>query len=123
MATTELVFELESDIEDTADWGKIWFVNFNAGKSQLVWFEESHNSDTIDVKMDWSVLEEKSYFKMLEPSFSSKLGWDSYIVCVAKTSSKKIVALICSMKFLSPQVALYKCKSAIGSYMENHGHV
>ena len=31
----------------------------------------------------------------------------SYIASIAKTSSKKIVALICSMKFLLPEVALY----------------
>ena len=28
--------ELESDLEGTVDWGKKWFVNFNARKTQLV---------------------------------------------------------------------------------------
>ena len=57
--------------------------------------------------MDGSVLEEKSSFKMLELTFSSKLDWGSYIISIAKTASKKIRALICSMKFLSPEVTLY----------------
>ena len=32
----ELASELESDIRDTADWGKKWLFDFNAGKTQLV---------------------------------------------------------------------------------------
>ena len=57
--------------------------------------------------MDGFVHEEKSYFKMLGLTFSSKLDWASYIISVAKTASKKIGTLVCSMKFLSPEVVLY----------------
>ena len=99
--------ELESDPRDTADWGRKWLVDFNAGKTQLVLSDRSKNTGVIDVKMDGSVLVEKSYFKMLGLTFSSKLDWGSYIVSIAKTASKKIGALIWSMKFLSPEVALY----------------
>ena len=45
----------------------------NAGETQLVSFDQSNNSGSIDVKMDRSVLEEKSSFKMLALTFSSKL--------------------------------------------------
>ena len=62
------------------------------------------------MKMDGSNLEEKSFFKILRLIFSSKLDWGSYIISIAKTASKKIGALIRSMKFLSPEVALYLCK-------------
>ena len=61
--------------------------------------------------MDGSVLEDKSSFKMLGLTFSSKLDWGSYIISIAKTASKKIAALIRSMKFLSPEVDLYLYKS------------
>ena len=44
---------------------------------------------------------------MLWLTFFSKLDWGSYITSVAKTASKKIGTLIHSMKFLSPEVALY----------------
>ena len=57
--------------------------------------------------MDGSVFEEKSPFKMLRLSFSSKLDWGSYIVLNADTASKKTGALIHSINFLSPEVALY----------------
>ena len=50
---------------------------------------------------------------MLGLTFSSKLGRSSYIIYIAKTASKKIGALIHSMKFLSPEVALYLYKSSI----------
>ena len=68
----ELASELESNLRDTVDWGKKWLVDLNAGKSQLVLFDRSNNNGSIDVKMDGSILEEKSSYKMLGLSFSSK---------------------------------------------------
>ena len=82
--------EFESDLEDTVDWGKKWLVDFNAGKTQLVLFDQSNNNGSIDVKMDGSVLEEKSSFKMLGLIFSSKLDWGSYIISIAKTAPRKL---------------------------------
>ena len=109
----ELASELESDLRDTVDWGRKWLVDFNSGKTQLVSFDWSENTGAIDVKMDGSVLEEKTSFKMLGLTFTSKLDWGSYIVSIAKTVSKKIGALIRSIKFFSPEVALYLYKSTI----------
>ena len=65
------------------------------------------------MKMDRSALEEKSSFEMLGLTYCSKLDWGSYIISLAKTASKKIGALIHSMKFLSPEVALYFYKSTL----------
>ena len=62
----ELASALESDLQDTVDWGRKWLVD-----------------------------------------------WGSYIISIAKTASKKIGALIHSMKFLSPEIALDLYKSAI----------
>ena len=56
-------------------------------------------------------------------NFSSKLDWGSYIISIAKTVSKKIGALIRSMKFLSPEFALYFSKSTIRPCMEYFCHV
>ena len=89
------------------DWDKKWLVDLNAGKTQLVSFDQSNNNGSINVKMDGSVLEEKSSFKMQGFTFASKLDWGAYIICIAKTASKKIGAVIGSVKFLSPEVALY----------------
>ena len=110
--------ELESDLRDTVDWGKKWLVDFSAGKIQLVSFDRSNNNGSIDVKMGESILEDKSSFKMLGLTFSSNLDWGSYIISIAKTASKKIGALIRSMKFRSPEVALYLYKSTICPCME-----
>ena len=57
------------------DCGRKWFVDFNAGKTKLVSFDQSHN--TTDVKVDMFVLEEESSFKMLGLTFSSKLDCGS----------------------------------------------
>ena len=83
----------------------LWLSDFNAGKTQLVSFDRSNNTGSIDVKMDGSVLDENSSFQMLGLTFSSKLVWGSYMISIAKTASKKIGVLICSMKFLTPEFA------------------
>ena len=119
----DLASELESDLRDTVNWCRKWLVDFNAGKTQLVSFERYNNTSAIDVKMDGSVLDEKSSFKMLELTFFSKLDWDSYIISIDKTKSKKIRALIRSMKFLSPEVSPYLYKPTIRPCIEYCCHV
>ena len=74
----ELASELESDLRDTVDWGKKWLVDFNAGNTQLVSFDQSNNNCSTDVKMDESILEEKPSFKMLAVTFSFKLHYLCY---------------------------------------------
>ena len=78
--------------------GKKWFVDFNAGKTQLVLFVRFGSNAAIDVKLSESVFEEKSPLKMLGLT---------YLISIPKTAFKKIENLICSLKFLSPQAALY----------------
>ena len=119
----ELASELEFNLQDTVDWGKKWLVDFNTGKTQLVSFDQSNNNGSLDVKMNGSVLKERSSFKMLGLTFSSKLDWCSYIISIAKTASKKTGDVIRSMKFLSPEVALYLYKSTICPCMEYCCHV
>ena len=48
----------------------------------------------------------------------SKLYWASFIISIAETASKKTGAFIHFIKSLSPEVALYLCKSTIRSCME-----
>ena len=119
----ELASELESHLRDTVDLGKKWLVDFNTGKTQLVLFDWSNNNGSIDVRMYGSVPEGKSSFKILGLTFYSKLDWGSYIISIAKTASKEIETLIRSMKFLSPEVALYLYKYTIWPCMEYCCHV
>ena len=44
------------------DWSRKWLVDFNAGKTHLVLFDQSNSTGAIDVKMDGYVLEEKIIF-------------------------------------------------------------
>ena len=64
-------------IYETLDWGKKWLVDFSAGKTQLVSFDLSNNIGSIDVRMDGSLLEEKSSFKMLALTVSPNLDCGS----------------------------------------------
>ena len=60
---------------------------------------------------------------MLGLTFSSKLDGGTYIISIAKTASKKIGALIGSVKFLSPEVTLHLYKSTMRSCMEYGCHI
>ena len=73
----ELASVLESDLQDTVDWGRKRLIDFKAGKTQLVVFVRSKNNGAINVKMNGSVLEEKLYFQRLGLTFSSELYWVS----------------------------------------------
>ena len=81
------------------EWGKKRLVDFKAGKTQLASFDQSNYNGSIDLKMDGSVVEEKSSFRMLGLTFCSKLDWSSYIISIAKTASKKFGLLILSIFF------------------------
>ena len=69
------------------------------------------------MKIDRSVLEEKSFFKMLGLTFSSKLDWGSYIISIAKAASKKIGALFYEVSF-SRGCTQYLYKSTIHPCMK-----
>ena len=105
-------------IYETLDWGRKWLVDFIDGKAQLISFGRSNNNVSIYVKMDGSVLEEKSSFKMLGLTLSSKLDRGSYMISIAKTASRKIGALTCSVKFLSSKFAMCLYKFTIRPCME-----
>ena len=92
-----------------------WFQCWQNSAGFIFW---SNNNGSIDMKIDGYVLEEESSFKIVWLSFPSKLDWGSYIISTTKTTPKKIRALIHSMKFLSPEVALYLYKSTIRPCME-----
>ena len=55
------------------DWGKKWLVDFNAGKTELFYFDRSNSNCSIDVKMDGSILAEKSSLGL---TFSFDVGVD-----------------------------------------------
>ena len=71
----ELASELESDLRDTVDWGRKWLVDFNARKTQLVSFDQSNKTGA---KINGSVLEENSFFKML--GWLSLLNWNGVLI-------------------------------------------
>ena len=121
---SDLWQQLASDLRDTADWGRKWCVDFNSGKTQLISFDRSNNTGDNDVKMNGSVLKEKSNIKMLWFILSSKLNWGYYIISIARTASKNW-SFDSFYEVLSPEVALYlyKYKSIIRHCMEYYYQV
>ena len=82
------------------EWGRTWLADFNVWKAQLVSFDWSNNTGTIEVKMDWSVVDENRPLRYW--SYLCFLNW-----IAAKSASKKLGALIRSIKFIYTKVALY----------------
>ena len=72
------------------NWGRKWLADFNAGKTQLVSFDHSNNTGAIDMKMNNSVLEEKSFFKML--GSLSLLNWIGFLtlILLLKATPRKL---------------------------------
>ena len=60
----KLASGLESNLQDTVDWGKRWLVDFNAGKTQLVFIDWTNSTGAIVVKTNGSVLEENHLLKL-----------------------------------------------------------
>ena len=83
--------ELESDLRECEQKQKKCLVDFNAAKTQMVSFCLFSKTGTILVKMDETVLDEKSFFKMLGLTFSSKLDSSSYIISNARTVWNTVV--------------------------------
>ena len=111
-------------IYETLVWDRKWLVDFNAGKTQLLLFDLSHDNGAIDAKMDGSVLGEKSSFKMLGLTFSSKLDQVLTLFQQLKLLLRKYLGvLIRSTKFLSPEFAVYLYRSTIQSCIEYYCHV
>ena len=117
----ELASELESDLEDTVGWSRKWLENFNAGKTQLVLFDQSNNFGAIDLKMDGSVLEEISSFKMkyfligmaLVDVHLNWLNWLHFPIL----KGGLLIILIDSMVFLSPSVDVTKMSMSTVSFL------
>ena len=65
------------------DRAKKWLVDFSAAKTQVVSFDRSNSNNSIDMKMDGSVPEEKSSFNMLgvDRLFEIELGLLYYLCC------------------------------------------
>ena len=86
----DLVSKLETDLWDIVDSGRKWLVDFSTGKTELISFDWSNNTGTIDVKMGGSRLVEKWYIKMLGLSFSSKLDWVFTLSLLLKLPPRKL---------------------------------
>ena len=100
--------------------GNGWLISM---LEKLIAFDQTNNSGAIGIELDGFVPEAKSSFKMLGLTFSSKSGWGSCIISIAKIASKKIGALVRSMKFISPEIVLYLYKSTIQPCMKYCCHI
>ena len=57
--------------------------------------------------MQRTIVEKKESLKLGLSSLSSTLGWGNYIESIAKTTLKKVDALIRSMNYLRPEIVLH----------------
>ena len=111
--------ELEFDLQNIVDWSKKWFVDFHAGKTKLVLFDQSNKvTGVTDMKIWTGIFLRKNHLLRCWV-WLSLLNW----IGALTFSLLEIGALIHSMKFLSTEVALYLYESTIQPCMEHCCHV
>ena len=81
---------MQFDLQDTADCGRNWVVDFNAVKTQLVYLTSLIIPVLLIRNQATLLLRKKSSFKMLVFSFSFKLDWGSYVITIVKLFSWKL---------------------------------
>ena len=75
LCCSSLSWLLESGLLETVSCSQKGSVTFSVVKIQLVLFDRSNNSGTVNVKMNRSLFDEKPSLRMLGFSISSKLDW------------------------------------------------
>ena len=107
----ELASELEPDWWHTVNWGRKWFVDLNVGK--LTWFCLTGLIMLKLLMWKWMGLffRKNQLLRCWDCLFL--LNWIGALTLSLLLHSKKTGVLIHSMKFLSPEVALYLYKSTI----------
>ena len=75
LCCSSLSWLLESGLLETVSCSQKGSVTFGVVKIQLVLFDRSNNSSTVNVKMNRSLFDEKPSLRMLGFSISSKLDW------------------------------------------------
>ena len=106
-----------------------WSVNLNliyetlwtgAGRGFLIsvlekfnWFRLTGLITLVLLTSKWMALLSRKNHLLRCWGWLSFLNWIGALVSIGTTASKKIGALICSMKFFSPKVALYLYKSTV----------
>ena len=99
---TKIGFWTKLYLLDTAYWSTKVIADFDDGKNNLDWFNCTNKSHFLDLKLDGIFLKEKSSFKILKVSLSSKLDRGYYIMFVVETTSN-----IWSIFFFEVFVFLY----------------
>ena len=114
----EYAADLEVDLASVVEWGKLWLLSFNSKKTQLVSFNRKRDPFLPPIYMERDGLAEKSSLKLLGLTLTSDLSWNSYISSIGKSGARKVGSLYRSMKYLTPEAALYLYKSTIRPCME-----
>ena len=77
----ELASEVESDLRDTVDWGRKWFVDFSAGKTQLVLLDWSNIHWCYWCENGWTCSWGKSSFILkCYLKFSYSHAWNTVVM-------------------------------------------
>ena len=119
----EMAANLQYDLRTVVEWGEKWLVSFNSKKTQLVSFTRQRDPSWVPVSMNGGDLSESSDLRLLGLSLHSELSWNSYIVSIAKSTSKKVGSLFRSKRFLTPEAILHLYKSTIRPCMEYCCHI
>ena len=122
LCCSSLSWLLESGLLETVSCSQKGSVTFSVVKIQLVLFDRSNNSGTVNIKMNRSLFDEKPSLRMLGFSISSKLDW-VLLLSLLLNCFQEHWRLDTFHEALSFRVGLYLYITTILFYMDNCGHV
>lgn len=121
LCCSSLSWLFESGLLETVGCGQKRSVTFSVVKIQLVLFDRSNNSGTVNVKMNRSLFYEKPSLRMLEFSISSKLDW-VLLLSLLLNCFQEHWRFDTFHEALSFRVGLYLYITTILFCMDNCGH-
>ena len=108
---------------ETLDWDRNWFVDSSAGKTQLFSFVQSNNTGAIDVEMNGSILEEKTFVRCW--GCFSLVSWNGALTLslLLKLPPRKLELQFVLQSFFLLRLLFISIKCTIRFYMEYCCHV
>ena len=119
----DLAKSLEDDLKRVSNWGNLWQVSLNSGKTKIISINRYKQSNTHHIAMSGDDLEESNSFRLVGLTISIDLTCNEYICSIAKKAAMKVGSLFRARRYLSPECILHLYKSLIRPCMEYCCHI
>lgn len=114
----EMQLLINTDLNRLSEWASRWLIRFNPQKTEVMLISTTHIEETIELRMDNTVLDIVNTHKHLGVTLSSNNKWSNHIDTIIKSASKQVSFLRkIKYKFSSETLNILYC-SYIRSLLE-----